>query len=476
MKPTLQFLSTAEIEKIHLSALRILQDIGMKMPCNEALDLLKEAGAEVGDNNIVKIPARLVDYAIENVPKRKDVVLYGRDPKNDISFVTHDPVIASMTMATHIIDPYTRKRRLATNDDLAELTRVVEQLEHVKINGALITPQDVPGAVSDWYTWATSIKNTTKHITGGVIGARGVRDAAKMASIAVGGEDIFRERPFISGWVLTLAPLGIDSVTLEALIEMARWNIPSIISSGPIVGITSPVTLAGTAVQAHAEILSCIVVSQLANPGAPVIYTSFARSMDMKTGGVCMSSPEFGMLKGIMSQMGDFLNLPTRMPGMLRDAKILDAQAGFETGLNGTITALCSDIIEAMQFDMDIVVDYADLIYCNECMGALKRVARELVIDDSTLAYDVIKEVGHGGSFLKNKHTFKNFRKELWQPQIMERRSWAQWEKDGCKDICEVSLQKAIQILESEQTNKLLPEADSAIDSVVEKARLDLTN
>jgi len=475
MKPVLQFLSPAEIEAVHEAALQLLQNQGMQMPSEEALSILKGAGAKIEDNNIAKIPPHLVEYAVKHVPKRQEVVLYGREPENDIKFDVNTPVLANMTEATHIIDPVTRKRRLATNDDLARLTRLVDHLEHVKINSPPVTPQDVPGEVAELYSWATSIKNTSKHITGAALGSHGVRDAIRMASIAAGGVEHFRERPFISFWVLTRPPLQIDRLTLEALIEMSRWKVPAIISSGPIVGITSPVSLAGTIVQAHAEILACLVVSQLVNPGAPVVYTSFARSMDMKTGSVCMSSPEFAILKGAMGQMGRFLGMPVRMPAMLRDAKILDAQAGFETGMTGTICTLAADIFDAMQFDMDIVVDFADFVFCNECMGALKRISKELVVNTDTIALDTIKEVGHGGNFLKHKHTFKHFRQEIWQSQLMERRSWAGWEKAGAQEIKQVTLQKALEILEKEPVKYLSPAAEAEIDKIVQEAQVDYT-
>lgn len=475
MKPVLQFLSEEEIQLIHQSALRILSEIGFRFPLNEALELLQGAGAKIVDENIARIPKNLVDYAIEKVPKRKEVVIYGRDPERDMRFERHEPTLACMTMAVNVIDPYTRKKRPATDKDLADLTRIVDQLEHIRINGGLVTPQEVPGAYNDWYTWATTIKNTTKHITGGVLGARCVRDAAKMASLAAGGEERFRERPFISGWVLTLPPLGIDKESLDAMMEMARWKIPSMLSSGPILGTSSPVTIAGTLAQAHAEILACLVVTQLVNPGAPVVYTSFARGIDMKTGNISMACPEFGILKVAMSQMGWFLDMPIRMPSMLRDSKVLDAQAGFETGMIGTVTGLTADMMDSMQLDMDLVVDFADLVFCDDCMAGIERFARELVVDDDTLALDVIKEVGHGGSFLGHGHTFSNFRKELWMPGLLERRNWDMWEKEGARDIFKVAEERVLQMLEAEPERLLTPETESEIDRIVEEAQADST-
>jgi len=471
MKPILQFLSNEEIQIIHQSALQILSSIGMRLPHEEALELMSQNGAEIGDGNVVRIPKRLVEAAIETVPKRKDMTLFGRDPKHDVTFEKQDPALACMTMAVNVIDPHSRRKRPATNDDLAALTRIADQLENIHVNGGLVTPQEVPGDFNDWYTWATTIKNTTKHITGGMLGARCVQDAAKMGAIALGDEKLFQERPFISGWVLTLPPFAIDTESLEALMEMSRWKIPAMLSSGPILGTSSPVTIAGTIAQAHAEILACMVVSQLVNPGAPIIYTSFARGMDMKSGNISMACPEFGILKVAMAQMGKSLDLPIRMPSMLRDAKILDAQAGFETGMIGTVTGLIADLMDGMQLDMDLVVDFPDLIFCDDCMAAVRRMAAKLVVDEDALAMETMKAVGPGGTFLSQDHTLRNFRRELWMPKLLERRNWDLWENDGAQDIRTVSFQKVIELLETKFENQLPADIVAKIDNIVDEAQ-----
>jgi len=473
MKPLIQFLSQEEIQHLHQSALQILEEIGMRLPHPEALERLEAAGASIVDTDVVRMPPSLVARALETVPKRDAVTLYGRDPAHDVTFRGHEPALACMTMAVNVIDPHTRERRPATDEDLAALTRIADRLENIRVNGGLITPQEVPSAFNDWYTWATTIKNTTKHITGGVLGARCVRDAAEMGAIAVGGMDAFRERPFISGWVLTLPPLGIDTESLDALMEMSRWNIPSIISSGPILGTSSPVTIAGTVAQAHAEILGAIVVTQLVNPGAPMVYTSFARGVDMRSGNISMACPEFGILKVAMSQMGRFLDLPIRMPAMLRDAKVLDAQAGYETGMIGTVTGLAADLMDSMQLDMDMVVDFPDLIYCNEAMAGIRRMAREVMVDEDRLALDAIRDVGPGGNFLSHKHTYQNFKQELWMPALFERRNWDAWEKNGALTVFAAAEKKVLAMLAEPVEPLLSAEKTAAIDAVVEKARAE---
>lgn len=476
MKPVIQFLSDQEVKILHNQALQILNEIGMRLPHGEALEVVSQSGAEVVNENIVRFPERLVQTAIEALPKRKEVTLYGRDPKHDVTFQTHDPALACMTMAVSVIDPHTRQKRSATDEDLAALTRIADQLENIRVNGGLVTPQEVPGEFNDWYTWATTIKNTTKHITGGMLGARCVQDAAKMGALALGDERRFRERPFISGWVLTLPPLGIDSASLEALMEMSRWKIPIMLSSGPILGTSSPVTLGGTIAQAHAEILGCITISQLTNPGAPIVYTSFARGMDMKSGNISMACPEFGILKVALAQMGKYLDLPIRMPSMLRDSKVLDAQAGFETGMIGTVTGLVADIMDGMQLDMDLVVDFPDLIFCDDCMAGIRRMARELVVDEDSLALEVMKAVGPGGTFLSEDHTFENFRRELWTPKLLERRNWDLWETDGSRNIFKVAEKKVLEMLAETPAALLSTEIEKQIDEVVKEAQKENTD
>ena len=219
MKPELKFLSDSEIKLIYDSAIRILSEIGMVMPHPEVIKIMKEAGAEILDKNIVRISPDLVKSAMKTVPKRGDVILYGQDTEHDVCFVDRLPTNVCMTMAVDVIDPWSNVRRSATNEDLACLTWLADQMPIISINGGLVTPQDVPGAYNDWYTWATTLKYTKKHITGGMLGARCVKDAVEMASVAVGGIENFRKRPCISGWVLTLPCLAFDFESIDAMIE-----------------------------------------------------------------------------------------------------------------------------------------------------------------------------------------------------------------------------------------------------------------
>lgn len=475
MRPELKYLSDQEVALVHEKALEMLEKLGMKFEGAQAREYFIKAGAKL-DGNIVKIPRKIIEDGLKTVPKRDEFTLYGRTPDKDVDLKKHVPSLAAMTMATNVLDMENGQRRKATDHDLALLTKMMERLDTVTIASALVTPQDVPMQTSDWYTWATSIKNTTKHITGGAVGREGVRDAIKMASLAIGSEEEFLKRPFISFWVLTMPPLRVDENTSNVLMEAALHKVPSVISSGGILGMTSPMSVESALVHTHAETLACIALSQLVNPGAPVIYSSYVRSMDMKTLCIAMSSPESIIMKAGMAQLGDYIGLPTKMPANLRDGKMLDAQAGFETGMGGTVGALTCDFIVAMQLDMDLMVDYADLVYSNECMRILQRLVRPLDFSDETLAYDNMEEVGPGNSFLETDHTLFNYKDEIWMPEVMERGNWENWQAKGSLDIREVCRRKAKDLLDEVRDVELLPQdVRAAIDAIAagsaEKAR-----
>lgn len=470
MRPELKYLSDQELQRVHEKALEMLWDMGMRFENEEAREYFAGAGAEI-NGDIVKIPARVVEKALETVPKRDHFVLYGRTPDRDVKVWENIPSLAAMTMATNVIDVENGERRLATDRDLEMITRIMEKLDSVTSASALVTPQNVPMEASDWYTWAISIKNSTKHITGGAVGKEGVRDAIKMASLAAGSEEEFLKRPFISFWVLTMPPLRVDENTANVLMEASKYKVPTVISSGGILGITSPMSVESALVHTHAEILACITLSQLVCAGAPVIYSSFVRSLDMKTLCVAMSSPESILMRGCMGQLGRYIGLPTEMPMNLRDGKVLDAQAGFETGMGGTIGALSCDFIVSMQLDMDLTVDFADLVYSDECMRQLVRLVRPLNFDDETLAYDNMVEVGHGNTFLETDHTLFNYQDEIWQPKIAERNTWEAWCERGMKDIRQVAYEKMIELYHEVEDEEILPEdVRRAIDEIAENS------
>lgn len=466
MKDRMKLLTDVQVENVHEAALHMLETLGMEFDNDEACEYFKKAGATV-DGHICKIPRTLIEKCLATVPKKEDFVLYGRTPDRDWKVQDHLPTLHAMTMAVKVIDPITGDVRDATRDDLAKMTQILERMDCFTAASAPVTPQDVPLAAADWYTWAESIKHTTKHITGGCVGKQGVYDAAKMGAIALGSMEEFKKRPFLSVWALTSPPLRADENMCNTLMAAAEMGMCNVITSGGILGMSSPITVESALIHTHAEIMATIALTQLVNPGAPVIYSSFVRSVDMGTMCVGMGSPESTLMRGCMAQLGNYLNLPTQTPTMLRDGKVLDAQAGFETGFCGLVGAMTSDFVICTQLDSDLIVDFADFPFTNECMQQIQRLLRPLDFDEERVDFDNMEEVGHGGSFLDSYHTVQYFRSELWTPDLTERDNFANWKARGGKDIRQKALERSLSIIEEVGGKALLSDEQcKAIDEI----------
>ena len=257
------------------------------------------------------------------------------------------------------------------------------------------------------------------------------------------------------------------------MMEMNRLNLPIILTSGPMVGASSPMSCAGSLAQAHAEMLACITLSQIINPGCPIIYTSFIRSLDMRSVTACMGSPESGMMRAAMAQIGKYFDLPVRMPGLLRDSKVLDAQAGFETALTGVMNILNADLMDSMQLDSDLLVDYADLVFTPDSVQGLQRVAKGIDVTESVMdeCFETIKEIGCAGSFLEHPQTLKKCRKEIWHPKLHNRQNYSVWKENGGKDIRQNAIEKIITLLEEREGAIISQEKCAEIDKIL--ARLN---
>lgn len=475
MKPVLTFLTDDEVKKVHETALDILETTGFQMPSEKAMDYMESFGATVDrDTHVVKIPPALVQDSIDKATKKKDFILYGRTREFDMDIGNEGPFFGTMANATFVLDAIKRERHPATTEDLIKATRLLEALPNFDCMGAILNQQDVPHEVVDWHTWADQIMNTRKHIIGTATGAQIVRDVKDMCSAVLGSEEAFLERPYVSFWILTRPALAISRLTLEAMMECALWGIPVSVDSGPISGGTGPVTLIGNVTQAHAETLACLTLSQQISPGTPFMYAPFCRTMDMRSGNVSMDSPEWAIMKGCSAQLGKYCELPIRLPSMLRDAKLPDAQAGYESGITGLVAALAgADIIDGAEMDMDMIIDLGDITMNNEIIGAIKRICRGTEVNENTLALDVIKEVGHGGNFLAHSHTMKNFRDTNWKYELTERRNWTKWVKDGKKDFYEKALEKTEKILAEPFEPLVTPEAEKTIREIVKNASID---
>jgi trimethylamine--corrinoid protein Co-methyltransferase len=467
-----EILSRDELTQIHEASLEVLSGAGVQVDDPATREMLIGAGAQICERKeIVKIPESLVRDALKKAPK--EFALYGRDGVLPLRLGQWDTYFTTGGYATYVYDLSTGARREVASRDLADAVRLADALPNCDLVANLpAAPRDVPQATLDRHQWAIGLTNTRKHVLSEARGYDSVNDAIAMAAAIVGSVDELKKRPIITLDVTTISPLTQDRLQTQEIVGGARNGIPVSISPGPMAGASSPVTLAGTMTQANAEFLSGLVISQVASPGAPVIYACWARHLDQKTANVSMGTPEFALLRVCQAQLGRYYCLPTRGGGLVTDSKVVDVQSGYEKMATCLIPAMAGlNIVAGMAMvDSLNTMSYEQFILDEEIVGFVRRILNGIDITADKIARDIIGSIGPGGSYLGTKHSLKYFREELWMPQISDRTTWSQWHERGEKRA-EVRARETVKrILASHQPSALPADVEKKIWSVVREA------
>lgn len=458
-------LTDDQVQRIHQAALRILERTGVQVEEPEARRLFQEAGADVAGNR-VRLPRSLVEDAVDWAPSR--VVLAGRDPKWDLELEDARVHIGTGGAALTVLDLETGQPRPAVLRDVAELARLVDALDNIHFYLVPVYPTDMGKEEVDINQYYAGLANTTKHVQSGVYSVQGIRDTVEMCERIVGGADALRERPivsFITCWMVSPLKFATDVTTL--LIETCRQRIPVVLSAAPMAGSTAPVTLAGMLAQLTAEQLSGVVLTQLAQRGAPLLVGPIPATADMKSGRYLGGAAEFGLTNAAMAQMGQFYRLPVYNSAGMTDAKLPDVQAGFEKAMSAVLAALAgSNFIHHAAGMLENMSSVAaeQFVIDNDILGMAMRVVRGIEVNDETLALDVIDEVGPGGHYLMAKHTLRHMRSEFYYPSdVVDRQGWDMWQQDGALDAQERARRIARDILANHQPEPLDPDVENWI-------------
>ncbi len=443
-------LSQESIEKIHETAMRVFEEVGIEVNSREALDLFKHTDARVDEHTRrVTIPRDTVMDLVNKAPS--EVTLYARDRKHNIVLGGTSVHAGTGGTALNVIDRKNGHKRVATLNDLKEFAKLVDDLENIHIFMLPVYPTDVPVEKVDVNRFFAGLDNTSKHIMGGVYTLEGIEQVIKMAQIVAGTKSRLRERPIISMVTCSISPFKIDYLYGDMLVAIAKAGIPAVCPAEPLCGATSPVTLAGTLVVQVVDSLSGVIISQLANPGTPVIYGSVASSTDLRDMKYITGSVEMGLLNAAGAQMAQFYELPFYATGGMTDSNVIDAQCGYESSITTLLCALAGanfihDAAGLMEFAL--TMSYEKLIIDNEILGMTMRAVRGIEVNDETLAFDALRGAGPGGHFVANRHTRTYMRREHYAPTLSNRKSREKWEKQGSKDIFQKAKGRVEKILD----------------------------
>jgi trimethylamine--corrinoid protein Co-methyltransferase len=468
--PKFQPLSEDEIESIHLASLRLLEEVGVKIYSDAALKLLSDGGAEVDFNKkLAYIPQHLVKEALAKAPST--IKLYGRNRKHDRVLegdtVTFDPG----SSALYILDYEENEIRKPVSKDLAELVRLTDALEHIHAQSTAMVVSDVPQAIVDRYRLYIVLKNSTKPIITGAFSIDGLYDMKRMLEVVVGGEKELTRKPMAIFDVCPSSPLKWSELDAQNLIDCAKFRLPANIIPAIQLSATGPATIAGSLVQHNAEVLSGLVMTQLTNPGAPVIYGGSPTVLDQRYATACLGAIEDMLLGCSYAQIAKSYRLPTHLYTGLSDAKVIDAQCGFESGIGivlGTLAGI-NVISGPGMLNFENCQSLEKLVIDNEICGMALRLAKGVKVQDETLAVDLIRKVGPGGVYLAERHTLEWIRKEQFIPsEIIDRKEWKAWKDAGKKDILKRAHEIVEKKLKEHEPEPLPPDVQKDLDSLME--------
>jgi trimethylamine--corrinoid protein Co-methyltransferase len=436
MQPKISLLSDQLIKQILDEAFQLMMAPGIKVQSAEARELLAAAGAQVDPaSEIVHIPVQVAARALETAPKQfylydrlgQPAVLYGGDA------VHFDPGSSGV----HILDPDTLAHRPSYAPDLVRIIKIAEMLPQYDAQSTAVVCNEVPKAIGDLYRLFLVLMYSAKPIVTGAFSVPTLQTMIDMLAIFAGGRQALAEKPQAVFDVCPSPPLIWSEFGAQNLIDLARAEVPAQMVSMPLAGATAPVTLLGSVVQHAAECISGIAIHQLARPEAPIVWGGAPAIFDMRKGTTPMGAMETAMIDASYAEVGKALGLPTHTYLGASDAKIVDAQAGLESGVTAVVGALAgiNMISGAGMLDFLACFSPEKLALDAEAIAMAKRLLEGVTARTDTLATAMFEGINFKGEFLKQKATRQLFAKEQHIPSaVIDRSSVRAWQEEGSLD------------------------------------------
>jgi trimethylamine--corrinoid protein Co-methyltransferase len=302
------------LDELHAGTLDVLRTTGVSVDCDEALDILEKGGCWTNKKTrVARLPDHIVNQAISLSPSH--ILLAGRDPEDD--FMMGGKHVGFTTFGTGVLmeDLETGEIRDSNNQDVADIARLTDALPHMDVLTTPVIAREKPTESYDLHMLEAVLVNCSKHYASDTEDGARTKLMIEMAAAVVGGLEELKQRPIVSFGTCPVSPLQIGGPTAEIIIESARHWMPCNILSMVMAGASSPISLSGALVVHNAEVLAGLVLAQLTNPGAPVIYGSSSTTMDMKNATAVVGVPEMAMISAGAADLANFYGLPSYVAG-----------------------------------------------------------------------------------------------------------------------------------------------------------------
>ncbi len=474
MSPYARFASSDQLHELHLTSLEILRSTGTLVLEAEAQSLLKKAGVRVGNDGIARIPSHLVKIALQSAPPR--VALADRTGEPSMFLEGHNVYYGPGLDCPSIVDLETDKIRPAVLKDVEQNAVLCDFLPHIDYAMSFALASDAPTTLSDRFHFKAMVAHTRKPICFTAWDKQGLADIVEMAAAVSGSMERLQDDPFVILYCEMISPLKHAKDGLEKLLFCADHGIPVIYTTGGMGGATMPATLAGSLAVANAEMLSGLVIHQLKRPGAPFVYGGTLTIMDPASMRFLHGAPEFYINQAVLAELATYYELPMWGAAGCSDSKVFDQQAASEATYGILMAALCGvNLVHDVGYlENSMIASQELLVASDEIIGMVDRIMQGVRITNETLALSTIAKVGPGGTFIAEKHTADNFRKEFWFPGLFDRRGYEEWEARGSKTMGQRTKDKVHEILNQHTPEPLPIKIVSMLDQILERASSNL--
>jgi trimethylamine--corrinoid protein Co-methyltransferase len=462
-------LSDRDIDRIHTTALDVLENVGIGDPIPEILDVALPKGCRLGDDGRLRFPRALVEDMIAT--SGKEYVLYAPSDRNlDIEIKERGVVMSTSGEAVKILDFDTQQYRPTTLVDLYDAARLADRMEHVHTFGQPFIAADWSHDlfVHDMNIAYAELAGTAKSFALGIAVVDHIDPIIRLFDLFLGREGGFLERPFCTfGGCPIVSPLRFAKENAEVMVKLARLGLVADVAIAPQAGATSPAALAGSLVQSFAETLACLCVVNLIRPGNPFNFGMWPFISDLRTGSFTGGSGEEALITAATTQLINHYGFTASVPSGMTDAKTMDAQAGYEKAITTLAAALAgANMVNTYPGVVGSLLgqSFEGLVIDNDMMGSVLRVLRGIEVTDESLSYKEIESAVFGaGHYLNAPQTLDLMQTEYLYPEVADRRTPGEWEEDGSETIYDRAHTRVVEILSSHYPEHIDPQTDRRI-------------
>jgi len=470
MRPTIKFLSNELIKQIVDEAIHILCTLGVELHNETALSIFSEHGAEVDITKMhIVFTEEIIEKALKSAPS--SFKLYDVKGNETHDFSDYNVYFTPGSAAINFLDYHTKEIRKPKTEDYIKYSKIISQLNYIASQSTAFIPADVPDKISDSYRLFLSLLYCEKPIITGTFTIESFNVMKDLQVAVRGSEETLREKPLTIFSCCPTSPLKWSEVTSQNVIDCAKYYIPVEFISMPLSGFMAPVTLTGTLIQHTAETLSGVVISQLSNPGTPILYGGSPAIFDVRYETTPMGAIETMMIDCAYNEIGKYLGLPTQAYISLSDAKQLDAQAGLESGIGATLAALSgiNNISGPGMLDFESCHSLEKLVLDNEICNMTYRLIDGIEPKDDFPAIPLFEELLAEQHLLISKHTRHYLKEEILFPgPVIDRANSSRWREEGALTLEERAHHEVEKLLENYNPSQISDDIKRELTKLME--------